>query len=156
MKKVKLFITFGWKTKLMLLEAFLFLGLANIFKKMPFHKIVPKLGRSMDETSFSSGNTDIKILKSVSQAVHIMSRHTFWESKCLVKAIAAMKMLERRKIESTLYLGTGKDDSGKMTAHAWLRSGPYYITGADGMEKFTVVGKFAKRLSEYEGERHGS
>ena len=55
-----------------------------------------------------------------------------------------MKMLERRQIESTLYLGTAKDESGKLIAHAWLRSGPFYITGAEGMEKFTVVSKFAK------------
>ena len=60
------------------------------------------------------------------------------------KAIAAMKMLERRKIESTLYLGTAKDENGKMIAHAWLRSGPFYITGFEEMERFTVVGKFAK------------
>ena len=63
-----------------------------------------------------------------------MSRYTFWESQCLVKAIAAMKMLERRQIESTLYLGTAKDENGKLIAHAWLRSGPFYITGAEGME----------------------
>ena len=55
-----------------------------------------------------------------------------------------MKMLERRKIESTLYLGTGKDEDGSFAAHAWLRSGPYYVTGANGMERYTVVGKFAK------------
>ena len=80
-----------------------------------------------------------RYLKQVSQAINIMSNYTFWESQCLVKAIAAMKMLERRQIESTLYLGTAKDENGKMIAHAWLRSGPFYITGAEGMEKFTVV-----------------
>ena len=74
-----------------------------------------------------------------------MSRHTFWESQCLVKAIAAMKMLERRQIESTLYLGTAKDENGNLIAHAWLRSGPFYITGVEAMEKFTVVSKFAKK-----------
>ena len=57
-----------------------------------------------------------------------------------------MRMLEKRGIESTLYLGTARDESGKMIAHAWLRSGPYYITGSEGMERFTVVGKFAKRI----------
>ena len=83
-----------------------------------------------------------------------MSRYTFWESQCLVKAIAAMKMLERRQIESTLYLGTAKDEKGKLIAHAWLRSGPFYITGAEVMEKFTVVSKFAKRIGKnnVEGE----
>ena len=59
----------------------------------------------------------------ISQAIHIVSKYTFWESQCLVKAIAAMRMLEKRGIESTLYLGTAKDESGKIIAHAWLRSG---------------------------------
>ena len=56
-----------------------------------------------------------------------MSKYTFWESQCLVKAIAGMKMLERRQIESTLYLGTAKDELGKLIAHAWLRSGPFIL-----------------------------
>jgi hypothetical protein len=75
-----------------------------------------------------------------------MSRYTIWESQCLVKAIAAMKMLEKRQIESTLYLGTAREESGELIAHAWLRSGPYYITGYEEMARFTVVGKFAKKL----------
>ena len=45
-------------------------------------------------------------------------------------------MLERRNIESTLYLGTAKDDQGQFIAHAWLRSGPFYLTGAEEMEAF--------------------
>ena len=52
-------------------------------------------------------------LASISQAIHLMSRYTFWESECLVKAIAGMKMLEKRNIESTLYLGTAKDENGE-------------------------------------------
>ena len=99
----------------------------------------------MKETSFRIDESNRKILKQISEAIHIMSNYTFWESQCLVKAIAAMKMLERRQIESTLYLGTAKDENGKLIAHAWLRSGPFYITGAEGMERFTVVSKFAKR-----------
>jgi hypothetical protein len=43
-----------------------------------------------------------------------------------------------------MYLGTAKDETGKLIAHAWLRSGPLFITGAEVMEQFTVVSKFAK------------
>lgn len=100
----------------------------------------------MEETSTSQIHNNIDVLKHVASALETMSKHTIWESKCLVRAIAGMKMLERRDIESTLYLGIAKDDSAKMIAHAWLRSGSYYVTGKEGMEKFTVVGKFAKRM----------
>lgn len=132
------------KTKLLLLEAFILLGWARILKMIPFSRVAPTLGEYMSETSFTHKPSNIKMIRNISQAVQTMSRNTFWESECLVKALAAMKMLEKRKIESTLYLGTAKDEEGKLIAHAWLRCGPIYVTGSEGMEKFTVVGKFAK------------
>lgn len=100
----------------------------------------------MEETSYILNPSNKAILAKVSQAISITSKYTFWESQCLVRAIAAMKMLERRNIDSTLYLGTAKDEHGKLIAHAWVRSGPFYITGSEGMDKFTIVGTFAKRL----------
>ncbi len=98
----------------------------------------------------------MKELKNVANAIRIMSNYTFWESQCLVKAIAGMKMLERRHIDCTLYLGTARDEKGSMIAHAWLRSGNFYVSGAEGMERFTVVGMFAKgvRNNEFMGDRN--
>ena len=107
--------------------------------------IAPTLGDPMEETENQIENKTM--LKNISEAIRIMSKYTVWESQCLVKAIAGMKMLQRRQIESTLYLGTARDDKGQMIAHAWLRSGPFYITGSEGMERFAVVAKFAKRIN---------
>ncbi len=87
------------------------------------------------------------LVHNISSAIHLMSRYTWWESRCLVKAIAGMKMLERRRIESTLYLGTGRDEKGKMVAHAWLRSGTSYISGQEEMHRYAVVGVFGKKIS---------
>ncbi|WP_459500046.1 lasso peptide biosynthesis B2 protein [Bacillus sp. C1] len=147
-KRLRIFLLLDTKTKLLLIEAFIFLGWARVLKSISFSKVAPSLGDYMNETSFTHIQLHRDTLKNVSHAICIMSRYTLWESQCLVKAIAGMKMLEKRQIESTLYLGTAKDDSGKLIAHAWLRSGPCYITGAEGMEKFTVVGTFAKRINE--------
>lgn len=151
-KKIRTFLLLDTTTKFLLLEAITYLGWARILKSVPFSKVAPSLGNQMNETSFTPIQANIEILKNVSHAIHIMSRYTFWESQCLVKAMAGMKMLERRGVESTLYLGTAKDETGKLIAHAWLRSGPFYISGAEEMEKFTVVGKFAKRISNENGE----
>ena len=131
---------------LLFAEALLYLGWARILMRLPFSKVAPTLGVSMQETSHILEDAHRMALRQISSAIDVMSRHTFWESKCLVKAIAGMKMLSRRQIESTLYLGTAKDESAKMIAHAWLRSGHYYVTGKEGMERFTIVGKFAKFL----------
>ncbi|MFE4036190.1 lasso peptide biosynthesis B2 protein [Priestia sp. YIM B13489] len=146
-KKVRNFLRLEMNQKLLLLEAFYYLGYGRIFKYLPFSKVAPTLGEYMKETSFSSDTYNNVILRNISNALYIMSRYTFWESECLVKAVAGMKMLERRQIESTLYLGTAKDQNGKLIAHAWLRSGPIYVTGSERMAEFTVVGKFSKELN---------
>lgn len=127
-------------------EAFLFLGWARFLMLFPFSKVAPTLGTYMQETVNLSSEANRAALSEVCDAIRIMSQHTFWQSKCLVKAIAAMKMLERRRIESTLYLGTARDHAGQMAAHAWLRSGSSFITGFEEMSRFTVVGKFAKTI----------
>ncbi|HDR7950441.1 TPA: lasso peptide biosynthesis B2 protein [Bacillus toyonensis] len=147
-KRLRVFLLLNMETKLLFLEAFIFLGWARVLKSITFSKVAPSLGDYMNETSVAQIQQHEDTLKEVSEAISIMSRYTFWESQCLVKAIAGMKMLQKRDIESTLYLGTAKDNSGELIAHAWLRSGSFYVTGSEGMEKFTVVGSFAKRLSE--------
>lgn len=147
MNKVKALLSIDLNTMLLFLEALINLGWARILVNLPFSKVAPSLGTPMHETSNMHMDTNRITLRQISDAIDIMSKYTFWESKCLVKAIAGMKMLNRRRIESTLYLGTAKDESNKMIAHAWLRSGHFYVTGKEGMEKFTVVGKFAKQIS---------
>ncbi|PGC85867.1 lasso peptide biosynthesis B2 protein [Bacillus toyonensis] len=147
-KRLRVFLLLNMETKLLFLEAFIFLGWARVLKSITFSKVAPSLGDYMNETSVAQIQQHEDTLKEVSEAISIMSRYTFWESQCLVKAIAGMKMLQKRDIESTLYLGTAKDNSGELIAHAWLRSGSFYVTGSEGMENFTVVGSFAKRLSE--------
>ncbi len=144
--KLRKIFSLDRKTLFLFLEAFLYLGWARCLIYMPFAKVAPLLGNQMQETP---GQIDIEnsVFKRISGAIAIISNHTFWECKCLVKAIAAMKMLERRGIGSTLYLGTAKDETGELIAHAWLRSGPFFITGAEVMNRFTVVGKFAKTIS---------
>ncbi|MCK1982998.1 MULTISPECIES: lasso peptide biosynthesis B2 protein [Peribacillus] len=143
-KKINTFISFNRSMKGLLFEALFFLAVGRIFKLLPFIKSARLLGNHMEETSHSLKCLDKEVIKNISDAIHIMSRYTFWESQCLVKAVAGMKMLERRGMESTVYFGTARDEKGDLIAHAWLRSGPYYVTGAEEMGKFIVVGKFAK------------
>lgn len=76
----------------------------------------------------------------VAYAVDRICERTTWESKCLVRALTAQKLLKRKHIASTLYLGCGTEN-GKMVAHAWLRVGDMYVTGGDGTG-YAVVSKF--------------
>ena len=152
-RKAISFLKLNRKTKKLLVEAYFHLARARYLKSIPFAKVSPSLGKPMKETSFDLNEANRRDLAHISRAIHHMSRYTFWESECLVKAFAGMRMLEKRNIESTLYLGTSKDEKGEMIAHAWLRSGPFYISGAEVMEKFTVVAKFAKEINSTNEQR---
>lgn len=81
-----------------------------------------------------------KYAASISRIVNRICNKTSWESKCLVRALTAQKLLKRKGIHSTLYLGCGLKE-GKMVAHAWLRVGQMYVTGGDGRE-YSIVDKF--------------
>jgi hypothetical protein len=144
--KIRPYFSLDREMRILLLEAYIFLMWARFIKLYPFSMVYKKLGSYSEETSTDPrSNNSINLIK-ISNAIHIMSRHTFWESSCMVKAIASMKMLNRRHIESTIYFGTGKDKNGTMIAHAWVRSGDVFITGAEEMSRFTVVGSFAKKF----------
>ncbi len=129
--------------KSLYIETLLNLARARVLRSRTFIKVAPHLGEESKETPLTI-SSDQFIIKEISRTIDIMSKYTFWQSTCLVQAIAAMKMLEKRKIESTLYLGTARDEDGKMIAHAWLRSGRFYVTGRANMTKFTPVRSFAK------------
>jgi hypothetical protein len=97
----------------------------------------------MAETpSREEGGERRKLAGEVAQAVHRASRHVPWAAKCLVQAMAGKKMLERRGIASTLYLGLAKSPDQGLQAHAWLRCGSQIILGGGGLERFAVVAAF--------------
>ena len=139
----KIFTFLKYKDKSLLIEAYLLLAWARYKKTTQFSKMAPALGNYMKETKQELTAEQKEIARKISSTLYLMSQYTFWESECLVKAIAGMKMLEKRGIESTLYLGTAKDETG-LIAHAWLRSGNYYVSGKEGKHKFTIVATFAK------------
>lgn len=126
------------------MEAVFFLAWGRIQKMLPFSRIAPRLGEHMAETPFMDHIEHRRTIRHISRALHIARRAVFWESECLVMAFAAMRMLARRGIDSTLYMGTARNAEGKLIAHAWLRSGTIYVTGADEMERYVVVSTFAR------------
>lgn len=97
-------------------------------------------GEEGKESGLEESREIYKYVASISRIVNRICNKTSWESKCLVRALTAQKLLRRKGIHSTLYLGCGLKD-GKMVAHAWLRVGQMYVTGGDGSE-YSVVDKF--------------
>lgn len=146
-RQVAAFLSQPAARRRLLLEALVSLAWARVLKALPFKRLAPRLGRPMKETARVHGPEAERVVSAIADAVTAMSRHTIWESRCLVQALAARRMLERRRLDSTLYLGTAKDKQGRLVAHAWLRSGPVYLTGAGERRLFTTVAVFGKEYA---------
>lgn len=144
LRRFRLLLTDDRAVVAMLPEALWRLFLARIRLLLPFERTAPQLGLQSQETAEVSGAADVPRIQQITRAIRVGSKLTPWKSTCMVRAVAGLKMLEKRGIESTLYMGVAKDKQGRMIAHAWLRSGPYYVSGDDVMRGFVVVEKFAK------------
>jgi len=126
------------------LEAFGRLGLARLaVLVLPFRWIVPSLGALKKETP-ANGLSDAQFVtvQLVTRAIARASRYTPWDSNCLAQALAAKRMLQRRGLASTLYLGAMLTDKRGLEAHAWVRCGAIYVSGGHIKDRFKVLSMF--------------
>lgn len=143
MRKLKIWLHSSNSMKQHYKEAFCELFQARLLLlRLPFKHIAPTLG-DLDQCGdkVSLDQDVIDTLAPVAKSIKVVAKYVPWQSKCLVQAIAAKNMLQKRGVETTLYLGVVKNGS-EMKAHAWTRTGPYFITGGNGENSHTVVRTF--------------
>jgi len=79
----------------------------------------------------------------VKTAVARCNRYAPWNTECLTQALTAKQMLKRRKVNSVLIIGFKKDTEGEIGGHAWLKVGPYFITGyRPDLDAYVINGQF--------------
>lgn len=108
----------------------------------PFKWLARYLGRQGFASADEADTSKLAEAQRIGRAIEVVSRHTPWESKCLVQAITGKLLLKNRGIANTLYLGVRKNEKNQLIAHAWLRVGPLIITGGSGMPGFQSVSWF--------------
>ena len=140
----KLLFEFSMEDKILFTEAFILTGLMR-FKilNVPFNKLKMNLGNHNEESKSEASKEEYEIARKIRNAVVNTSKYTPWESLCLVQSMTVQKMLSKRNIHSTLYLGVNKDENNEMKAHSWIRCGQMYVTGGDG-SSYATVAKFCK------------
>ena len=144
---IKLLYNFIFKTKRRRLtfKAVLYAAIARFrIYYFPGNKLHRYLGEHGQETSEELPDDDQKQdIYYVSDKVARVARRVPWESKCLVQAMVAQRLLRDYHLSSTLYLGVGRDKEheNQMIAHAWVRCGPYSVCGGMG-EGYAQVAKF--------------
>lgn len=107
---------------------------------LPFRLYKGLLGEMQVSANEEYTNEQMVEAKRIRNIVLSVCNNTPWESKCLVQAVACKKMLEKKGIKTTLFLGIDPNfESRKMDAHAWLKMGDNILTGRHGHERFKVV-----------------
>lgn len=87
-------------------------------------------------------NNRLETIKLVANVTNGLALRTPWKSTCLVKALAASKMLSKRHIPHSIHFGMKKNDSGNYEAHAWVSAGGRVLIGGENVEEYKEVGRF--------------
>lgn len=105
---------------------------------IPMKYLRKSFGIEGEESPEEGTREDYRYARTVAEYVNRSANNTPWESKCLVRALTAQKLLKKKGIPTTMYLGV-KREGEKMVAHAWIRTGQLYVTGGNGAEYATVA-----------------
>lgn len=107
---------------------------------VPMPKIEKNMGIRGEESEETETEENVRLAKLVRFHVNRVTEHLPLKRKCWVRALTARKILMKHGVNSTLYMGVGKEND-QMIAHAWLRCGQIYVTGGNG-QGYAVVAKF--------------
>lgn len=138
--------------KYLLLEAALLLPAAwFLVRAVPFRWWSSWLGTSAQgEADPADARFDTRA-RDIAWAVKAINRRAGGRLTCLMLAMTAQWMLNRRGIPSSLVLGTyyevDEQQQRIFKAHAWLRVGMYTVLGQHG-GRFTAVTSFVKTPSQ--------
>jgi hypothetical protein len=111
---------------------------------LPFRRIAAGLGAMGAESPLELPEQHHAAVEEVSWAVQAVAHRVPWDSRCLAQALAAYRLLKRRGIAATVYFGVKRDPAVPFSAHAWVRCGGRIVTGASGVEAYTVLMQFAR------------
>ncbi len=133
------------RDKWLFVKAYILLGLSRfIILTVSFERIARYLGPTRVESQAQESESHLAEARRVAWAIDSASRYTPWKSNCYPQAVSAKYLLHRRGIHSTLYMGAAfkVNKRDEMEAHAWLRCGPFYVTGGKIRSRFGVVAIF--------------
>jgi hypothetical protein len=109
---------------------------------LPLRTLMPQLGRIEWESPSEGDTTQSAQAREVGWAIQAVARRLPRLCTCLVNAMAARRMLVRRGLPATLYLGVRRAQ-GLLTAHAWLRCGDMCVTGEADRPQFAPIASFS-------------
>ncbi|MGI6686525.1 MAG: lasso peptide biosynthesis B2 protein [Bacillota bacterium] len=146
MSKIKKWLLLPGQERWEFFQIFFLTGLVRLAVLcLPFRWIAHFLGEQGVESGQKLTPAQRVICLRISRIILWASKHTPWESKCLVQGITGKILLRRKGISNTLYLGVNKPETvEEMAAHAWLRAGNMIITGNQGWNDYLSLSSFGE------------
>lgn len=128
------------KELLLIPEAFYQLVMARI--KVSVLRSQQYLPQVQNKKASAAYIENFEKLQTIATVINGLSIRTPWPSTCLVKVIAAHKMLCKRDIPHVLHFGVQINSSKEIKAHAWLSAGSKILVGGENAAGFKELSKF--------------
>lgn len=96
--------------------------------------------RLLDNASPKTQTTSQVFAQRVAIAINQAARYAP-RATCLIRAMAAKFLLDRKSVNSTLCVGVSKETDAPLKAHAWLKSGNLIVVGdeEDQLSSYTTL-----------------
>lgn len=120
-------------------EAFFQLFLERI--KVSFFPSRKYLPASRTDKNIFPSPEKIASVKTVASVINGLSTRTPWSSTCLIKVLAAHKMLARRRIPHILHFGVHISQSKEINAHSWLSVANEVVIGGDNLHFYKEISR---------------
>ena len=140
------------RRKLMALEAVAELARARVMTLMPARVYTADFGRLVageaDAAPRAPDGAATARAAEIGRMVASVARAMPFRAVCLQQAIAVKRMLARRDLEATVFLGVSRNADERAVpapgtaAHAWVTVGHTVINGDQDLGRFTVVARF--------------
>ena len=152
LNKLRKFWQLSAEHKKLVLSAFVHLVRAHwSLRRRPFLEQVSGFRRVAGRAAVNGGDGAVNegqaaLAQDIGRAIGRAANQLPWESSCLVRVLAAQRMLQARGVPGAFFIGADKgreQDEADFAAHAWLVGGGRFVTGEAGHERYTVVGGFA-------------
>ncbi|MEY8120410.1 lasso peptide biosynthesis B2 protein [Falsihalocynthiibacter sp. BN13B15] len=114
-----------------------------IFANQPAKTLLARLKKPVSGFPEESGARDQAVddqLVRLEWALSVAARILPWRTDCLIRCIAADKILRRRNLEPHFYLGVTQQTDTGFGAHAWIRCRGISVAGGEGKEFEVLIG----------------
>ena len=142
------FFRLSWRLRLLTIEAGWELARARLDTLRAAAHYARGLGVLSDQTAPSpAAQEEERRAAEIGAIVARVAAAMPFRALCLQQALATRRMLRRRGLPATVFLGLAHDPAERRAtdepAHAWVQTGQRVVNGDQDLERYAVVGVFS-------------